>query len=83
MYVLEKNYLYFFCVALVSFGKVTPEQKQEVEKFGVAMYSWDEFLQVVGYSFDMLLLFVVLAVKSTMSLTSIFCISFFILIYNY
>lgn len=24
---------------LVSFGKVTPEQKQEVEKFGLAMYS--------------------------------------------
>ncbi|KAL1341171.1 hypothetical protein AAHE18_09G067600 [Arachis hypogaea] len=25
----------------VSFGKVTHEQKQEVEKFGLAIYSWD------------------------------------------
>ncbi|KAI5383451.1 long chain acyl-CoA synthetase 4 [Lathyrus oleraceus] len=31
---------------LVSFGKVTPEQKQEVEKFGLIIYSWDEFLEV-------------------------------------
>ncbi|XP_061374116.1 long chain acyl-CoA synthetase 4 [Gastrolobium bilobum] len=31
---------------LVSFGNVTPEQKQEVEKFGLAIYSWEEFLQV-------------------------------------
>ncbi|KAK7366684.1 hypothetical protein VNO80_08681 [Phaseolus coccineus] len=31
---------------IVSFGKVTHEQKQEVEKFGLAIYSWDEFLQV-------------------------------------
>ncbi|KAJ7952141.1 Long chain acyl-CoA synthetase [Quillaja saponaria] len=31
---------------LVSFGKVTPEQREEVEKFGLAIYSWDEFLQV-------------------------------------
>ncbi|KAI4326825.1 hypothetical protein L6164_019355 [Bauhinia variegata] len=39
---------------LVSFGKVTPEQKQEVKKFGLAIYSWDEFLQV-GYdqNFDL------------------------------
>ncbi|KAF5933577.1 hypothetical protein HYC85_029748 [Camellia sinensis] len=28
---------------IVSFGKVTPEQK-EVEKFGLAIYAWDEFL---------------------------------------
>ena len=48
----------------MSFGKVTPEQKQEVEEFGLAMYSWDEFLQVVRYSFDTLLLFLLLlAVK--------------------
>jgi len=28
----------------VSFGKVTPEQREEVQKFGLAIYSWDEFL---------------------------------------
>ncbi|XP_010266499.1 PREDICTED: long chain acyl-CoA synthetase 4 [Nelumbo nucifera] len=31
---------------LVSFGMVTPEQKAEVKKFGLAIYSWDEFLQL-------------------------------------
>ncbi|KAJ8538631.1 hypothetical protein K7X08_029927 [Anisodus acutangulus] len=31
---------------VVSFGAVTPQQKDEVEKFGVALYSWDEFLQL-------------------------------------
>lgn len=31
---------------LVSFGKVTPEQREEVKKFGLAVYSWDEFLQL-------------------------------------
>ena len=51
----------------MSFGKVTPEQKQEVEEFGLAMYSWDEFLQVVRYSFDTLLLFLLLlAVKGSL-----------------
>ncbi|RYR62128.1 hypothetical protein Ahy_A04g019491 [Arachis hypogaea] len=34
----------FLCAAPVSFGKVTPEQKQEVEKFGLAIYSWDELI---------------------------------------
>ncbi|XP_058224234.1 long chain acyl-CoA synthetase 4-like [Rhododendron vialii] len=29
---------------IVSFGKVTPEQKEEVRNFGLAIYSWDEFL---------------------------------------
>ncbi|CAL0311396.1 unnamed protein product [Lupinus luteus] len=39
---------------LVSFGKVTPEQKQEVEKYGLAIYSWDEFLLVgQDQSFDL------------------------------
>lgn len=33
-----------FLKTLVSFGKVTPEQKEEVEKFGLRIYSWDEFL---------------------------------------
>jgi hypothetical protein len=36
----------------VSFGKVTPEQKQEVEKFELIIYSWDEFLEVVSYHFS-------------------------------
>ncbi|KAK9145435.1 hypothetical protein Sjap_005338 [Stephania japonica] len=31
---------------LVSFGKVTSEQREEVEKFGLAIYSWEEFLKV-------------------------------------
>ncbi|TKY60717.1 Long chain acyl-CoA synthetase 4 [Spatholobus suberectus] len=39
---------------LVSFGMVTPEQKQEVEKFELTIYSWDEFLQVGhNQSFDL------------------------------
>ncbi|PSS11314.1 Long chain acyl-CoA synthetase [Actinidia chinensis var. chinensis] len=29
---------------IVSFGKVNPEQREEVQKFGLAIYSWDEFL---------------------------------------
>ncbi|ONK81175.1 uncharacterized protein A4U43_C01F26130 [Asparagus officinalis] len=33
-----------FLKTIVSFGKVTPEQKEEVEKFGLAIYSWEEFL---------------------------------------
>lgn len=39
---------------LVSFGKVTPQQREEVEKFGLAIYSWDEFLQLgEGKQFDL------------------------------
>ncbi|XP_004511519.1 long chain acyl-CoA synthetase 4 [Cicer arietinum] len=39
---------------IVSFGKVTAEQKQEVEKFGLTIYSWTEFLQVgESQSFDL------------------------------
>ncbi|CAK8539308.1 unnamed protein product [Lathyrus sativus] len=39
---------------IVSFGKVTPEQKQEVEEFGLAIYSWTEFLQLgESQSFDL------------------------------
>ncbi|XP_062146982.1 long chain acyl-CoA synthetase 4 [Alnus glutinosa] len=39
---------------LVSFGKVTPEQREEVEKFGLTIYSWDEFLQLGdGKQFDL------------------------------
>ncbi|XP_042039163.1 long chain acyl-CoA synthetase 4-like isoform X2 [Salvia splendens] len=31
---------------IVSFGKATPQQKEEAEKYGVTMYSWDEFLSL-------------------------------------
>ncbi|XP_057520544.1 long chain acyl-CoA synthetase 4-like [Amaranthus tricolor] len=37
-----------FLKTLVSFGKVTPEQKDEVEKFGLKIYSWDDFLELGG-----------------------------------
>lgn len=33
--------------AIVSFGKVKPEEKEAAEKFGLAMYSWQEFLCMV------------------------------------
>ncbi|KAJ6799644.1 long chain acyl-CoA synthetase 4-like [Iris pallida] len=33
-----------FLKTLVSFGNVTHEQREEVEKFGLAVYSWDDFL---------------------------------------
>ncbi|KAG2677053.1 hypothetical protein I3843_12G082900 [Carya illinoinensis] len=43
-----------FLKTLVSFGKVTPEQREEVEKFGLTIYSWDEFLQLGdGKHFDL------------------------------
>lgn len=38
----------FINAAIVSFGKVTPEQREEVQKFGVAIYDWDEFFKLVG-----------------------------------
>ncbi|XP_010261577.1 PREDICTED: long chain acyl-CoA synthetase 4-like isoform X1 [Nelumbo nucifera] len=39
---------------VVSFGEVTPEQREEVEKFGLAIYSWEEFLQLgVNKHFDL------------------------------
>lgn len=31
---------------IVSFGKVNPEQKEQIENFGVAIHSWDEFLSL-------------------------------------
>lgn len=41
-----------YYAALVSFGNVTDDQSEAVGKFGVAVYSWDEFLQlVVSYFF--------------------------------
>ncbi|KAJ3701136.1 hypothetical protein LUZ61_004841 [Rhynchospora tenuis] len=33
-----------FLKTIVSFGKVTTEQRQEVEKYGLSIYTWDEFL---------------------------------------
>ncbi|THF95957.1 hypothetical protein TEA_021589 [Camellia sinensis var. sinensis] len=41
---IKKYNISFLCVAIVSFGKITPEQREEVQKFGLAIYSWDEFL---------------------------------------
>lgn len=38
-----------YTTALVSFGNVTPEQREAVEKFGLTIHSWEEFLQLVGY----------------------------------
>ncbi|KAL6544156.1 Long chain acyl-CoA synthetase 4 [Orobanche gracilis] len=35
-----------FLKTIVSFGKVTPQQKEDVEKFGVAIYGWDDFLSL-------------------------------------
>ncbi|XVE58061.1 hypothetical protein DITRI_Ditri04bG0140000 [Diplodiscus trichospermus] len=29
---------------IISFGKVTPDQKAEAEKYGLAIYAWEEFL---------------------------------------
>ncbi|KAK9039953.1 hypothetical protein V6N11_015135 [Hibiscus sabdariffa] len=31
---------------IVSFGKVTPDQKAEAEKHGVAIFTWEEFMQL-------------------------------------
>lgn len=39
---------------LVSFGNVTSEQREEVENFGLSIYSWNEFLQLGdGKQFDL------------------------------
>lgn len=40
-------------VAIVSFGNVTPEQREEVIKFGLALYTWHEFLLLVSYLFSL------------------------------
>lgn len=34
--------------AVVSFGGVKPEQKEEAEKLGLVIHAWDEFLKLVG-----------------------------------
>lgn len=33
----------------MSFGKVSDSHKEEVNKFGLEIYSWEEFLQKVMY----------------------------------
>ncbi|KAL5228289.1 hypothetical protein ABZP36_016554 [Zizania latifolia] len=37
-----------FLKTIVSFGKVTQEQKEEVSKYGLEIYSWDDFLSLAG-----------------------------------
>uniref|UniRef100_A0A453F5H8 4-coumarate--CoA ligase n=1 Tax=Aegilops tauschii subsp. strangulata TaxID=200361 RepID=A0A453F5H8_AEGTS len=37
-----------FLKTIVSFGKVTQEQKEEVSKYGLSIYSWDEFISLAG-----------------------------------
>lgn len=37
-----------FIAAIVSFGEVTSQQKEEVEKFGLSIYSWEEFVSLVS-----------------------------------
>jgi len=39
-----------FLKTIVSFGKVNPEHKEKVEENGLSIYSWEEFLQLVGLS---------------------------------
>lgn len=47
----------FHATAIVSFGKVSTEQKEEVQKLGLAIYSWDEFLSLVRFSSEEILLY--------------------------
>jgi hypothetical protein len=37
--------------ALVSFGTFTAEQKAATEEYGVALYSWQEFMELVSISY--------------------------------
>ncbi|CAM0881934.1 unnamed protein product [Alopecurus aequalis] len=37
-----------FLKTIVSFGNVTDEQKEEVSKYGLSIYSWHEFLSLAG-----------------------------------
>ncbi|KAG8661911.1 long chain acyl-CoA synthetase 4 isoform X2 [Manihot esculenta] len=32
---------------IVSFGKVAPEQREQIENFGLTVYSWEEFLKLL------------------------------------
>jgi hypothetical protein len=36
--------------AIVSFGKVSPDQKEKVEQNGLSIYSWTEFVLKVRFS---------------------------------
>jgi long-chain acyl-CoA synthetase len=38
---------------IVSFGKVTQEQKENASKYGLEIYSWDEFLSLADQEFDL------------------------------
>ncbi|XP_072966750.1 long chain acyl-CoA synthetase 4-like [Typha angustifolia] len=43
-----------FLKTIVSFGKVDPEQREEVGKYGLTIYSWNEFLLLgVNQQFDL------------------------------
>ncbi|WVZ69058.1 hypothetical protein U9M48_017908, partial [Paspalum notatum var. saurae] len=43
-----------FLKTIMSFGKVTQEQKEEGSKYGLSIYSWDEFLSLAaGQEFDL------------------------------
>lgn len=47
---IEYNHFLFFLkftAAIVSFGEVSTEQRQDVEKHGLSIYTWDEFLLMV------------------------------------
>ncbi|KAF0919545.1 hypothetical protein E2562_029771 [Oryza meyeriana var. granulata] len=37
-----------FLKTIVSFGRVTQQQKEEASKYGLEIYSWDEFLSLAG-----------------------------------
>ena len=50
---LLKDFICLF-VAIVSFGKVAPNLKEEFEKYGLEIFSWDEFLLLVSIIFDLL-----------------------------
>ena len=48
-HVTKKSFCYLFpYAAIVSFGKVASKEREEIEKFGLAVYSWDEFLKLVA-----------------------------------
>ena len=42
------KYIWLQMQAVVSFGGVKPEQKEEAEKLGLVIHAWDEFLNLVG-----------------------------------
>uniref|UniRef100_A0A0E0N064 Long-chain-fatty-acid--CoA ligase n=1 Tax=Oryza rufipogon TaxID=4529 RepID=A0A0E0N064_ORYRU len=42
-----------FLKTIVSFGKVTQEQKENASKYGLEIYSWDEFLSLADQEFDL------------------------------